>query len=317
MRYLLREKKFEQNVYGNILEKAGELNKNVLVVDADLARATQTDLFSKKFPDRYFDIGIAEQDMLGIAAGMAVMGKIPFVGTFATFVTKRACDQINVSIAYPRLDVRIIGIEAGLSSGRNGATHQSVDDLAIMRAMPNMTVVVPADAEEIKQVVIASLEYKGPVYFRMQRGSIPTLFDREKYRFDFGKGVKISGGNDVTIISTGIMTKTAIEASDELKKQGISAGIVHMPTLKPLDKDILIEAAIESKALVTVENHSIIGGLGSSVAETIVEGYPVPMERVGIKDTFGETGDNDYLFNKYGLSVSAIIKAAQNVIKRK
>lgn len=305
------------NVFGKAIVKAGQKNENMVVIDADLARATQTEEFKRKFPHRYFDIGIAEQNLLSIAAGFAVSGKIPFVGTFATFITKRACDQINVSIAYPKLNVKIIGIEPGLSSGRNGATHQSVDDLAIMRAIPNITVMEPCDSTEIEQSVLKALEYEGPVYMRMQRGDIPVIFDPNDYNMEIGKGIEMFEGNEVCLISSGIMTVVACEAINVMRKNGINAGLINIHTIKPLDKDIIISAAQKYGAFVTCENHSIIGGLGSAVAEICAQYHPVPIEMVGIKDLFGETGSQQYLMKKYGLTKDDILSAAKKAISRK
>ena len=317
MNILANGAKPRDNVFGQALTDAGKLCEKVVVIDADLARATQTDLFSNTFPDRYFDVGIAEQNMLGVAAGLAASGKVPFAGTFATFVTKRACDQINISIAYPRLNVRIIGMEPGLSSGRNGATHQAVDDIAMMRAIPNMTVIDPGDASEIRQAVIAAISYEGPIYLRMQRGMIPVLFDESSYQFEFGRAVKLFHGKDASIISTGIMTEPAIKAAISLNNLGLSVGLLHVPTIKPLDRVAVLEAARESGALVTAENHSIIGGLGGAVAETIVSGFPVPMEQIGIRDQFGETGSQNYLMQKFGMTEKDLVEATKKVIARK
>lgn len=249
MNILVNNKIYEKNVFGKALFEVGQLYDNVVVIDADLSRATQTDLFLNNFPDRYFNVGIAEQNMICVAAGLATSGKIPFAGTFANFITKRACDQINISVAYPCLNVNIVGIEPGLSSGRNGATHQAVDDIAIMRAIPNMTVIDPADAVEIYQAVIAAAEYDKPVYLRMQRGKIPVLFDENYYRFKIGKAVNIFTGKDVTIISTGIMTEIAINAVRRLKELKINAGLLHMPTIKPCDKEAILKVAKQSNAL--------------------------------------------------------------------
>jgi transketolase len=317
MSVLAKDGRTEENVFGHAITEAGIMDAKVVVIDADLARATQTDLFSRTFPERYFDVGIAEQNLLCTAAGLAVSGKVPFAGSFASFITKRACDQISVSIAYPRLNVRIVGMEPGISSGRNGATHQAVDDIAIMRAIPNMTVVDPGDATEIRQAVIAAICYQGPVYLRMQRGKIPVIFDELKYHFEFGRAVKLFSGKDAVIISTGIMTEIAIKAVKTLKEVGIITGLVHMPTIKPLDTAAVLGSAKESGAIVTTENHSIIGGLGGAVAETVVAGFPVPMEQLGIKDLFGETGSQAYLMKKFGLTGQDIVEAVKKVVKRK
>ena len=304
------------DVYGDALVRMGYLDSRVVVIDADLARATQTVRFKEHFPDRYFDVGIAEQNLLSIAAGMAVSGKIPFVATFANFITKRACDQINISIAYTKANVRIVGIEPGLSSGRNGATHQSIDDLAIMRAIPEMTVVDPADATEINQIIACTLQWLGPVYIRMQRGKIPMLFDPDLYETKIGQGTIITEGSEVCLISTGIMTPTAVLALAKLSSLGIQAGHAHFHTLKPIDKPLLISLAERYSAFVTCENHSIIGGLGGAVAEVCAAAHPMPIEFVGIADCFGETGSQSYLEEKFGLDVKAIVNAAMRAHAR-
>lgn len=310
---LLSETLYEDDVYEKALVQAGAPVKNMVVIDADLARATRTQSFASAFPGRYFDVGIAEQNMMGIAAGMAASGKVPVVGTFATFVTKRALDQINVSIAYPRLPVVITGVEPGLSSGRNGATHQAVDDLAILRAMPHMAVVDPADAEELRQAVLAAVRWGGPVYLRVQRGRLPVIFDKGRYRFEIGKGVRLMEGEGVAVISTGIMTPRALKVAEALRAEGIYASLIHLPTLKPLDEELLLETARSHSCLVTAENHSVIGGLFGAVAELCAINAPVPIRPVGIADCFGETGSCEYLDGKYGLDEAAIAKAVRGM----
>ena len=306
----------EANIYETVLLEAGKETADLVVLDADLARASQTKRFMDQYPDRYFDVGIAEQNMTGIAAGFALSSRPVIISTFAVFLTKRACDQVSASIAYTELNVKLLGIEAGLSSGRNGATHQAVEDLAIMRSMPNMVVMAPLDVVEIRAAVKAAIAHKGPVYMRMRRGDTPVIFGGD-YEFAWGKGVVMRDGGDVTIISTGIMTEEALLAADMLAEQGVEAAVLHFHTLKPLDEALVVHYARKTGAVVTAENHSILGGLGSAVAEVLGEQCPAPMKRVGIRDLFGETGSPEYLFQKYHLTPQDIVAAAQSVIKRK
>lgn len=303
-------------VYGDVLLQIGRADRRVVVLDADLARATQTGPFQKAFPERYFDVGIAEQNLLSVAAGLALSGKIPFAATFANFITKRACDQINIGSAYTRANVRIVGVEPGLSSGRNGATHQSVDDLAIMRAIPNMTVIDPADATEIDQIIRLSLDWQGPIYIRMQRGEIPRIFDPQTYQAQIGKGVVVAEGSDICFLSTGTMTPTAVNVIEQLKQQGVMVGLAHFHTIKPIDKQLIRELACKYRAFITCENHSVLGGFGSAVAEVCAAEHPMPIEFVGIADCFGETGSTAYLNKKFGLDEEAMIKAAQRAMAR-
>jgi transketolase len=304
------------NVYASVLEEAGNDFPDLVVIDADLARATQTELFQKKFPKRYLDIGIAEQNLAGVAAGIALSGRPVIISTFAVFLAQRALDQVSVSIALNKTNVKIIGIEAGLSSGRNGATHQAVEDLAIMRAMPNMTVMEPLDAVEIKEAVYAALKYHGPVYMRMRRGEVPVFF-QGPYTFRWGKGVKIEDGKDVTLVSFGTMTETAVEAAALLRQEGIEPEIIHLHTLKPLDEECIIKSAAKTKAVVTLENHSVLGGVGGAVAEVLSTRLPTKMGMVGIRDSFGECGSRDYLDTKYGLSVLHVVETAKNILQEK
>jgi transketolase len=312
----LIKNKTNPDVYGDALLQIGLADPRVVVLDADLARATQTGPFQKAFPDRYFDVGIAEQNLLSVAAGLALSGKLPFAATFANFITKRACDQINIGCAYTRANVRIVGIEPGLSSGRNGATHQSVDDLAIMRAIPNMTVIDPADATEIDQIVRLSLDWQGPVYIRMQRGDIPLIFDPQTYQAEIGKGVVVAEGKDICFLSTGTMTPTAVKVLELLKAQQLNAGLAHFHTIKPIDIPLIRELARTYSAFITCENHSVMGGFGSAVAEVCAAHHPMPIEFVGIADCFGETGSNAYLNKKFGLDEEAMIKAAYRALAR-
>ncbi len=262
-------------------------------------------------------MGIAEQNMMGVAAGMATTQKIiPFAVAFAVFASKRACDQVSISIAYPKLNVKVVGSYGGIPTGKAGATHQAFEDIAIMRAIPNMTVIVPADAVEMKQAVRACVEYNGPVYLRCIRCDTPVIFD-ENYKFEWNKGVTLRKGKDVTIVSTGMMTSKALIATNILVDQGISVRLIHLHTIKPIDKDILLKASVETGHIVTVENHSIIGGLGGAVAEVLSESEPALIKRIGIEDIFGESGPLEDLFTKYGLTSENIVKETKELIKKK
>ncbi len=278
-----------REAYGNALVKLGQMNENVVVFDADLSKSTKTADFQKNFPDRFFNMGIAEQNLIGAAAGMSVAGKIPFASTFAMFATGRAFEVIRNSVCYPKLNVKVCATHAGLTVGEDGASHQSVEDISIMRSVPNMTVIVPADGVETEQIIFEVAKYNGPVYVRLGRSAVPTIFD-ENYKFEIGKGVQVQEGTDATVIACGIMVNEAMKAHDMLKEEGISLRVINMPTIKPIDTDIIIKAAKETKAIITAEEHSIIGGLGSAVSEVVVENCPVPVKRVvGLKDTFGES----------------------------
>ena len=300
-----------------LVEMAKEGIEDIVVLDADVATSTKTSIFSVAFPERFFEMGIAEQNMMGVAAGMATTKKIiPFAVTFAVFATKRAYDQVSISIAYPKLNVKIVGSYGGIPTGKAGATHQAFEDIAVMRAMPNMTIIVPADAVEMKQAVRACVEYNGPVYLRCIRCETPVIFDKN-YKFEWNKGVTLRDGKDVTIVSTGIMTSKALVATNILVDQGIDVRLIHLHTIKPIDSEILIEAAQETRCILTVENHSIVGGLGGAVSEVLSENYPTLIKRIGIKDTFGESGSLNDLFYKYGLTAENIAKEAKEIIKKK
>ncbi|QDR81920.1 transketolase family protein [Sporomusa termitida] len=305
-----------RDAYGLALKDLGERNKNVVVLDADLSKSTKTNVFAKAFPDRFFNVGIAEQNLMGTAAGLAAAGKLPFVSTFAMFATGRAFEQIRNSICYPKLNVKIAATHAGLTVGEDGASHQSVEDIAIMRAVPNMTVIVPADGTETRQAIDFAAEYQGPVYIRLGRAAVPDLFG-EAYQFQLGKAALLTDGVDVTIIACGIMSAPARQAAGQLISRGISARVLNMASIKPLDKEAVIAAARDTGAIVTCEEHSIIGGLGSAVAEVVVENCPVPLERVGVMDTFGESGTPGDLLKKYNLTEDAIVAAVQKAVSRK
>lgn len=305
-----------REAYGEILKELGEKHKDIVVLDADLSKSTKTAVFAKAFPERFFNVGIAEQNLMGVGAGMAAAGKVPFVSTFAMFAAGRAFEQVRNSICYPKLNVKIAATHAGLTVGEDGASHQSIEDISLMRSIPNMTVIVPADAEETRKAVAFAATYHGPVYIRLGRMSVPDLFDAD-YKFEHGKAVQIADGKDVTIIATGIMTASAKKAAEELGAAGISARVLNIHTIKPIDKDAIVKAAAETGAIVTCEEHSIIGGLGSAVAEVLVENSPVPMERIGVLDTFGESGTPDSLLVKYHLKTEDIVAAVKKVVSRK
>lgn len=306
-----------RDAYGEALKELGKLNKDVVVLDADLSGSTKTAVFAKEFPERFINVGIAEQNLIATAAGLATTGKIPFASSFAMFAAGRAFEIIRNSVAYPKLNLKIAATHAGLTVGEDGASHQALEDISIMRTIPNMVVLNPADGVETKAAIMKAAEHKGPVYIRLGRSKVPVIFDEENYKFEIGKGIKVRDGSDVTIIATGIMVSLALEAAEALKKEGIEARIINIHTIKPIDKDIIIEAARETRAIVTAEEHNIIGGLGSAVAEVLVESYPIPMERVGVRDTFGESGSGDELLVKYGLTADKIVEAARRAIGRR
>ena len=278
-----------REAYGEALKELGAENKDIVVLDADLSKSTKTAVFKKAYPERFFNIGIAEQNMMGTAAGMATMGKIPFVSSFAMFATGRAFEQVRNSICYPRLNVKIAATHAGLTVGEDGATHQSIEDISLMRTLPNMTVIVPADAAETRQAVKFAADYQGPVYIRLGRMGVDEVFGAD-YVFEHGKAVQLADGKDVTLVACGVMTGIARKAAQILVAQGYSARVLNIHTIKPIDREAIAAAAKDTGAIVTCEEHSVIGGLGSAVAEVLVETVPVPMERVGVQDTFGESG---------------------------
>ena len=305
-----------RDAYGQALAELGAINDKVVVLDADLSKSTKTNDFKKLFPERFFNIGIAEQNLMGTAAGFAATGKIPFASSFAVFAVGRAYDQIRNSIAYPRLNVKIAATHAGLTVGEDGGSHQMLEDIALMRAVPNMTVIVPAEGVETRQAVLAAAAYDGQVYIRLGRPKVPVLFG-EDYEFEIGKGVVLRDGSDVTLVATGIMVSKAVEAAEALATEGVTTAVVNISTIKPLDDALLVAMAQKTGAVVTCEEHNIYGGLGSAVAEVLVENCPVPMARVGVEDSFGESGLPDQLLEKYGLTVENIVKKAKAVIARK
>jgi len=305
-----------RDAYGKALVKLGAMDPRIVVLDADLSKSTKTADFMKRYPDRFFNVGIAEQNMMGIAAGLAAAGKIPFASTFAVFAAGRAFEQVRNSIAYTCLNVKIAATHAGLTVGEDGASHQAIADLAAMRALPNMTVIVPADGVETEQAVFAAAGSEGPCYIRLGRPALPVLFD-SGYRFRVGRAAVMRPGYDATVIACGIMVAEALRAAGELEAEGLSVRVINMSTIKPLDREAVVAAARETGAVVTAEEHTIIGGLGSAVAETLVETVPVPMERVGIKDVFGESGQPSELLEKYGLTANNIKEAVRRAINRK
>ncbi|QCX34440.1 transketolase family protein [Caloramator sp. E03] len=306
-----------REAYGKALVELGKENKDVVVLDADLSKSTKTADFAKAFPDRFFNMGIAEGDMMATAAGFATCGKIPFASTFAIFASGRAFEQIRNSICYPELNVKVVATHAGLTVGEDGATHQSVEDLAIMRAIPNMTVICPCDDVETMAAIKEVAAMKGPVYIRLGRSSVPTLNNEADYKFEIGKAVTLREGKDVTIFATGIMVSEALKAADLLEKQGIDAQVINIHTIKPIDEKAVIEAAKKTGAVVTCEEHSVVGGLGSAVCEVLSEYCPVPVKRVGVMDMFGESGKPAELLKEYGLTAENIVEAAKAVVENK
>ncbi|CDF57703.1 transketolase family protein [Thermobrachium celere] len=306
-----------REAYGKALVELGKENKNIVVLDADLSKSTKTVDFAKVFPERFFNVGIAEADLVGTAAGLATCGKIPFASTFAMFAAGRAFEQIRNSVCYPKLNVKIAATHAGLTVGEDGASHQSVEDIALMRSIPNMTVICPADDVETMAAIKAASEYYGPVYIRLGRSSVPTINDRPDYKFEIGKAVLLREGKDVSIFATGIMVSEALKAAEELQNEGIEAEVINIHTIKPIDEDAIVNSVKKTKAAVTCEEHNIIGGLGSAVCEVLAEKCPAPVKRVGIKDTFGESGKPAELLKKYGLTKDDIIKAVKEAIASK
>jgi transketolase len=303
--------KSTREAYGDTLLELGRYNQNIVVLVGDLSKSTMTFSFRKAYPERFFEMGISEQDIMSTAAGLASCGKIPFASTYAIFATGRAYEQIRNSIGYPRLNVKIAATHAGITVGKDGATHQSIEDISLMRGIPGMVVISPSDAEETKQAILASAEYYGPVYIRLGRIAVPDIHQKN-YKFQLGKGDIISDGKDVTIISTGIMVSVAIEAADKLKEKGIEATVLNIHTIKPIDKDLIVEVSKRTGRVITVEEHSIIGGLGSSVCEVLAEEYPVKVKRIGIKDIFGQSGTPEELIIQYGLTSDEIIRNVES-----
>ena len=312
----MAEKIATREAYGNALAEFGD-KYDFVVLDADLAAATKTGVFKKKFPERFFDCGIAEGNMMTVAAGIAAAGQIPFASTFAMFAAGRAFEQIRNSIAYPHLNVKIGATHAGITVGEDGATHQCLEDMGVMRTIPGMAIVNPADATEARAAVEWAINYNGPVYLRFGRMAVPVLFDKDTYKFEFGKGTTLAEGSDVTIIATGIMVDMALTAREQLAAEGINARVINIHTIKPIDRDIIIAAAAETGAIVTAEEHNVIGGLGSAVAEVVAETKPVPVLRIGTEDRFGKSGKVPALLEEYGLTPAAIVAKAKAAIALK
>jgi len=306
-----------RDAYGQALIELGKTNPDVVVLDADLSQSTKTAGFRKEYPERFFNMGIAEQNLIGTAAGLAATGKIPFASTFAMFATGRAFEIIRNSVGYPKLNVKICATHAGLTVGEDGASHQSLEDIACMRVIPNMTVIVPSDAVETKAAIHALAEKEGPAYVRLGRSGVPVINEKEDYKFQIGKGVQLKEGTDATIIATGIMVSEALEASKQLEEKGLKVRVINIHTIKPIDEEIIIKAAKETGKIVTAEEHNIIGGLGSAVTEVVTENHPVPVKRIGTKDTFGESGKPDELLKKYGLTAEDIANAVLELVDKK
>lgn len=305
-----------RDAYGKALVELGREDSRIVALDADLSGSTKTGLFAKEFPERFFNAGIAEANMVGMAAGLAAGGMIPFASTFAVFAAGRAFEQVRQSLAYPRMNVKLVATHGGITVGEDGGSHQSVEDLAIMRALPNMTVLCPADGPETAAAIRAVAAYRGPVYVRLGRSKVPTVFTGG-CDFVIGKGATLRPGSDLTFVTTGLMTAQALDAARILAEEKISARVIHLGTIKPLDVDLLLTAARETGAIVTAEEHSVIGGLGGAVCETLAEGWPVPVERVGLRDLFGQSGTAEELLVHYGLTPAHLVEAAERVLQRK
>lgn len=314
---MIAVKRAIRDVYGDTLAQLGRENKDIVALEADVGSSSKSIVFGKEFPERYFNVGVAEANMVAMAAGLATAGKIPFANTFAAFMVLRAADPVRSLIAYTKLNVKLAGTYAGLSDSYDGASHHAIADIAFMRALPNMTVVSVSDPVEAELATRAVAEFRGPVYLRLSRAEVPVVLDKATYDFKIGKGVTLVEGSDLTIVATGYMLIKALEAAELLSAKGIKARVVNIHTIKPIDRELLIACAKETGAIVTAEEHNVIGGLGSAVAEVLVKNCPVPMELVGVEDTFTESGDYEKLLAKYGLSAANIVARAEKVLKRK
>ena len=301
------EKEATRESFGRALEELGMENKKVVVLDADLYNSTKTEYFKEKYPNRFVNVGIAEADMIGTAAGLATCGKIPYASTFAAFATGRVYDQIRVSISYPKLNVKICATHAGITVGEDGATHQMMEDINLMRGLPNMVVMSTSDDMETRWAVKEIAKYNGPVYLRLSRYRVPRIYD-EKTKFEIGKGIQIGNGTDATIFATGVTVSEAIEAQKILKEKGVDVRVVDIHTIKPIDKELIIKCAKETKNLVSVEDHSVIGGLGTAISEVLTDNYPQKLVRMGIDDTFGRSGRAEDLMKYYGIDKNAIVE---------
>jgi transketolase len=305
-----------RDAYGHTLVKLGRANRDIVVLDCDLSASTRTLLFAKEFPDRFFNFGVAEANMIGTAAGLAASGKTPFASSFAIFETGRAWEQIRQSVCYPRMNVKLVASHGGITVGEDGGSHISIEDIALMRALPNMTVIVPADAYETARAVEVAASYEGPVFIRLSREKFPVCFS-ESCIFEIGKAPRLREGEDLAIISAGLMVSRSLEASAILSRQGIEARVINCSTIKPLDEEEVLAAARETEAIVVAEEHSVIGGLGSAIAEFLMEREPVPLVRIGIQDCFGISGKPAQLLERFGLTAEAIVAAAHNLLLRK
>ncbi|MGE5628085.1 MAG: transketolase family protein [Solirubrobacterales bacterium] len=306
-----------REAYGKALAELGKVNEKIVVLDADLSKSTKTADFKKVCPERFINMGIAEGNMMSVAAGISTCDKIPFVSTFAIFAAGRAFEQVRNSICYPGLNVKICATHAGITVGEDGASHQSVEDISLMRSIPNMTVICPSDAVETEAAIKAVAEYEGPCYVRLGRSGVPVINDMPEYKFEIGKAVTLREGKDAAVIATGIMVDTALEASNLLLEEGIKVKVINVHTIKPLDTEAIAKAARETGVVITAEEHSIIGGLGSAVCEAVSENHPVPVIRVGIKDVFGESGKPAELLKAYGLTAEDIVKAVKKGLELK
>jgi len=302
-----------RDILGDILVDLGEENPHILVLDADFKTASKIVPFKDRFPQRFIQIGIAEQNMMGVAAGLSTIGFIPYVCTIAAFCTRRACDQVMVSIALPKMNVKILGVYPGLFVGLNGASHQSLEDISIMRALANMTVIQPADAWELREVLKFASEYVGPMYIRIARDPVPRYVPNG-YKFQLGKSLTLRDGKDVTLFTYGELIEDTLNAADELEKQGISSRVINMSSIKPIDEEAIVKAAEETGKIVTIDNHNIYGGMGSAVAEVVTEKMPVKVKRIGVNDVFGKSGSNEEMKEKFGLTAGNIVKGALSVL---
>lgn len=306
-------KKSIRSAFGKALAKLGENNEKIVVLDADLSCSTQTKFFAKEFPERFFDCGIAEQDMVATATGLAAVGKIPFAASFAVFVTGRAYDQVRNSICYPNFNVKLVGTHGGITVGEDGATHEALEDISLMRGLPNMSVMIPADCRECEQILEYAAEHDGPMYIRVPRSNVCDVFD-ENYKFDFNKANIVNEGSQLTVFTNGETLAEVLEAVNELEKDGYSVQVVNVPVVKPIDKDTIVACVQKTGHVITVENHSIIGGLGSAVCEVLAENFPVPVKRIGVNDEFGQSGDADLLMDFYGLSAKKLKQSIKQYI---
>lgn len=309
-------KKATRESYGLAIAELGEKYPQIVVLDADLAEATKSVFFKEKYPERFIDCGIAECNMVGVAAGLATCGKIPFANSFAMFSAGRAFEQVRNSVGYPHLNVKVVGSHAGISVGEDGATHQCLEDIALMRSIPGMVVLNPADHYEMRAAVKAAVEYQGPVYLRLGRLAVESFNNSDDYKFEIGKGITLRDGKDVTIVATGLMVSRALEAVKSLEKQGIDARLINIHTIKPIDRDIIVKAAKETGRIITVEEHNVIGGLGDAVCSVLSEEYPAPVTKIGVNDQFGHSGPAGEMLEVYGLCASHIEEVTKKVLAK-